>query len=45
MEKYGVDKSSEMEKTAKQKEEKRGEDLIKHAWDEIKKKEIKGGKK
>ena len=42
MEKYGTDKSSEMEKTAKKKEETRGEDLIKRTWDEVKKKEIKG---
>jgi len=45
MEKYGIDKSSEMEKTAKKKEETRGEDLIKQTWDKVKKREIKGGTK
>ena len=38
MEKYGVDKSSEMEKTAKKKE-KKSADLLKQSWEEIKKKE------
>ena len=39
MEKYGVDKSSEMEKTAKKKEKKKTENFIEEAWKEVKKKE------
>lgn len=38
MEKYGVDKSSEMEKTAKEKEKKKQkEGLLKHTWEQAKK--------